>query len=93
MAALAPRANPAQPSLPKCVRGFFYLDLMKSPSRKTSIETRCTPVARQYLNLFTGEPLFEAMVHELAKMVGVLSQFDIERAVVAVKKTKAKRRW
>jgi hypothetical protein len=32
------------------------------------------------------------MVHELAKMVGVLSQFDIERAVVAVKKTKAKRR-
>jgi hypothetical protein len=65
---------------------------MKLQPRKTSIETRCTPLARQYFNLFTGEPRFQAMVHELAKMVGVLSQFDIERAAVAVKKTRAKRR-
>ena len=65
---------------------------MKFKSRNKSIETRCTPAAREYLKLFTGEPLFQAIVHELAKMVGVLSQFDIERAVVlAASQARAKR--
>lgn len=39
-----------------------------------------------------GQPLFPRLVHELQKIVGVLSQFDIERAVVAVRETKTKKR-
>jgi hypothetical protein len=65
---------------------------MRAKNHMSSIQTRCTPAGREYLKLFTGEPLFQAIVQELAKIVGVLSQFDIEWAVVAVKKAKTKKR-
>jgi hypothetical protein len=64
---------------------------MKSKIRVNSIETRCSPNARTFLRLHTGQPLFPRLVYELQKIVGVLSQFDIERAVVAVRAEKTKK--
>jgi hypothetical protein len=39
-----------------------------------------------------GQPLFPGLIRELGNIVGVLSQFDIERAVVlAASQARAKR--
>lgn len=59
--------------------------IVRSKSRIASIETRCAPRAREYLRLFSGQPLFNALLYELAKTVGLLSQFDIERAMLKVR--------
>lgn len=58
---------------------------MRSKTRKVPIETRCTPRAREYLRLFTAQPFFQSLVYELARTVGLVSQFDIERALLKVR--------
>ena len=56
------------------------------------VETRCSPRAREYLRLFAAQPFFQALVYELARTVGLLSQFDIERAMLKVRHNESYRR-
>ena len=65
---------------------------MKMKNRISPIATRCTPGGREYLKLFASQPFFQLLVYELARTVGLLSQFDIERAMLKVRDTDSLRR-
>ena len=54
---------------------------MKLKARITSIETRCTANARAHLKLHFDHPLLPHVVDELRNVAGVLTQFEIERAI------------
>ena len=53
-----------------------------------SIRARCTPYAREFLVDLHSSPHFFSLLDELMEMPGLITHFDIERALLEISKRK-----